>query len=192
MHTDSKDVGAWTDEDILAASLHDPDLFVHLVRRYEEPFLRKARTVLRKQEDVEDIVQETFAKIYLHAPRFKRVDGASFKSWGYRILMNTAFTKYRKLVRERGATIELEPEVYEQLHDDSHEETFHLELSDYVISIFARMPDHLVRVLELHFIQDLPQQRIAEQEGTTVGTIKTRVHRAKAQFRKLAEHYSPY
>lgn len=189
---EQRDIDTWTDEEVLQASLADPDFFVYLVRRYEEPFLRKARGILYKREDVEDVVQETFAKIYLHAPRFKKVEGASFKSWGFRILMNTAFTKYRKVVREAGATVELLPEHYEQLPDDSHEETFHLELSDYVISIFAKMPNHLVRVLELHFIQELPQQAIAEREGTSVGAIKTRVHRAKAHFKKLAEQYSPY
>jgi RNA polymerase sigma-70 factor (ECF subfamily) len=172
--------------------VRDPELFVHLVRKYEAPFLRKARKVLYRDEDVEDVVQETFAKIYLHAPRFERVEGASFSSWGYRILMNTALTKYRKVMREHRSTADLDPEVYEQLADDVHEESFRLELSDYVVSIFAKMPDHLVRVLELHFIQELPQQTIAEREGTTVGAIKTRVHRAKAQFKKLAEQYSPY
>jgi RNA polymerase sigma-70 factor (ECF subfamily) len=187
-----RDIDTWSDEEVLEASLRDPDLFVYLVRKYEEPFMRKARTVLYKEEDAEDVVQETFTKIYLHAPRFERVAGASFSSWGYRILMNTAFTKYRKVMREHRNTADLDPEVYEQLADDSHEETFHLELSDYVVSIFAKMPDHLVRVLELHFIQELPQQVIAEREGTTVGAIKTRVHRAKAYFRELAEQYSPY
>lgn len=189
---ETRDIDTWTDEEVLEASLRDPDFFVYLVRRYEEPFLRKARSVLYKREDAEDVVQETFTKIYLHAPRFKKVEGARFQSWGYRILMNTAFTKYRSVMRDRGKTAELLPEHYEQLADDSHEETFHLELSDYVISIFAKMPDHLVRVLELHFIQELPQQEIAEREGTSVGAIKTRVHRAKAHFRKLAEQYSPY
>jgi len=192
MEPQHADLSTWTDEEVLAASLRDPDLFVHIVRRYEEPFLRKARTVLYRDEDVEDVVQETFAKIYLHAPRFTPVAGASFKSWGYRILLNTAFTKYRKVVREHRSTADLDPEVYEQLADDTHEESFRLELSDYVVSIFAKMPDHLVRVLELHFIQELPQQMIAEREGTTVGAIKTRVHRAKAQFKKLADQYSPY
>lgn len=182
----------WDDEQVLAASVHNPDLFVYLVRRYEAPFLRKARKVLYREEDVEDVVQEAFTKIYLHAGRFHKVAGASFKSWGYTILMNTALTKYRKVMREYGRTAELTPEHYESLPDDAHEESFKLELSDYVISIFVKMPEHLSRVLELHFIRGLPQQMIAEKEKVSVGAIKTRVHRAKTQFRELAEQYSPY
>lgn len=186
------DTDEWTDEEVLVASVSDPDLFVHVVRRYEAPFMRKARKVLYRQEDIEDVVQETFTKIYLNAGRFEKVEGASFKSWGYTILMNTAFTKYRKVQREMGRTAELTPEHFESLPDDVHEESFRLELSDYVISIFAKMPDHLARVLELHFIKDLPQQEIAVAEGVSVGAIKTRVHRAKAQFRALADQYSPF
>jgi len=182
----------WADELVLKHSLKNPDLFVFIVRRYEAAFLRKARTVLTREEDVEDVVQETFTKIYLHARTFRSVEGASFKSWGYRILMNTAFTKYRRVMRELGKTVELTPEHYEALPDDAHEESFRLELSDYVVSIFAKMPEQLARVLELHFIQGLPQPLIAEKEEVSVGAIKTRVHRAKAVFRKLAEQYSPY
>jgi len=180
------------DEVLLARSVDEPDLFVHIVRRYEAAFIRKAHKVLWNDDDVTDVVQETFTKIYLHAHRFREVEGASFKSWGYTILMNTAFTTYRKRKRELGHTIELEPEHYEALADSVHEETFHLELSNYALSIFAKMPEQLSRVLELHFLKDLPQQVIAEREGVTVGAIKTRVHRAKHEFRRLADQFSPF
>ncbi len=194
MYTLEKDTNIedWADEIVLKNSLKNPDLFVFIVRRYEEAFLRKARSVLIREEDVEDVVQETFTKIYLNASKFRSIEGASFKSWGYRILMNTAFTKYRKVMKEHGKTVELSPEYYESLPDTNHEESFRLELTDYVISIFAKMPEHLARVLELHFIQGLPQHHIAEREQVSVGAVKTRVHRAKKTFRKLAKQYSPY
>jgi DNA-directed RNA polymerase specialized sigma24 family protein len=54
------------------------------------------------------------------------------------------------------------------------------------------MPEQLARVLRLHFIEGLPQQLIAEREAVSVGAIKTRVHRAKAEFKRVAESYSPY
>ena len=58
-----RDTVAMSDEDVLRASLSDPDMFMYLIRKYEAPFLRKARTVLYREEDVEDVVQETFTKI---------------------------------------------------------------------------------------------------------------------------------
>lgn len=191
-YKEHEDVEKLSDEAILARSVSEPDFFVHLVRRYEEAFLRKVRKVLWSGEDAEDVVQEAFTKIYLNASRFKTVEGASFKSWGYTILMNTACTKYRKKKIEVSRTAEITVEHYENLPDTVHKGSFGLEMSDMVLSIFAKMPEHLARVLELHFLKQLPQQLIAEQEGVAVGTIKTRVHRAKAQFRELAENYAPY
>jgi RNA polymerase sigma-70 factor (ECF subfamily) len=181
-----------SDEIVLACSVDDPESFVYIVRRYEQPFLRKARKVLWSEEDVEDVVQEAFTKIYLNASRFKKVEGASFKSWGYTILMNTAFTKYRKRQRELGRSADLTPEHYEALPDNVHEESFRLETSDYVVSILAKMPEHLARMLELHFLRQRPQAEIALSEGVSLGAIKTRVHRAKAEFRALAEEFSPF
>lgn|GEM_PF-682145 len=189
---EQSDIATWSDEDILRASVEDPDIFVFIVRKYEAPFMRKARKVLYNDEDIEDVVQETFTKIYLHAEKFKTVEGASFKSWGYTILMNTAFTRYRKVMRRMEKTAELTPEHYESLPDTGHEESFGLETSDYVVSLLAKMPEHLARVLELHFLKQLPQQEIADREGVSLGAIKTRVHRAKAQFRALADQYSPF
>jgi RNA polymerase sigma-70 factor (ECF subfamily) len=190
--TEHKDVEKLSDEEILARSVSEPDLFVYIVRRYEDAFTRKVLKVLWSPEDAEDVVQEAFTKIYVHADRFKKVEGASFKSWGYTILMNTAFTKYRKKKKELGRTAEITPEHFENLPDTTHEESFGLELRDSMLSIFARMPEHLSRVLDLHFLKQIPQQVIAEREGVSVGAIKTRVHRAKAEFRELAENYAPF
>src|SRR3989338_6258284 len=89
-----------SDEEILALSVSHPSLFVLLVRAYEEPFLRKAMSIVREREEAEDIVQEAFTKIYLNAKKFKVVEGAKFSSWGSRILINPALTHYAK--RKRG------------------------------------------------------------------------------------------
>ena len=79
------------DEEILAASLEKPAFFKILVDRYQEAFLRKALSILRRQEDAEDIVQETFVKIYFNGKKFKKMEGIEFKSWAYKILINTSF-----------------------------------------------------------------------------------------------------
>jgi RNA polymerase sigma-70 factor (ECF subfamily) len=192
MYTEEEQLIDTSDEVLLTSSLEDPELFVHIVRRYEDAFLRKVRKVVWAKEDAEDIVQETFTKIYLKGHTFQKIEGASFRSWAYKILMNTACTRYRKVIQHNQKTAPLTAEHYERLPDTIHEESFGLEMSDYVVSIFARMPDHLAQVLELHFIKQLPQKVIAEREGVSIGAIKTRVHRAKIQFKELAEQYSPF
>ncbi len=174
------------DEEILERSLEHPSLFAVLVARYQDAFLRKAEGIVRSREEAEDIVQETFTKIYFNARRFKTVEGASFKSWGYKILMNTTFTHYQKLKKKGAAHVELDPEFYEMLPDPanySHEET----MRDYVASFLSRMPAQLARPLKLHFIDEYSQKEIAEMEGTTVSAIKTKIYRGKRELERLLD-----
>src|SRR5581483_8240135 len=109
--TSSLELEGWqeaSDEEVLIASRQNPDLFGILVDRYEAAFLRKAKSILYSPEDAEEMVQDAFTRIYLYGHRFKAQPGASFSSWGYAILTRLCFTRYQKLKRERGRTVELE------------------------------------------------------------------------------------
>lgn len=167
-----------SDEEILRASAKNPELFRILVRRYEAPFLRKASAILRVPEDAEEVVQDTFTRIYLYAGRYQAQEGAVFSSWAYTILTRLAFTRYQRM-KKRRATIEpLDPEVYESLRDhDDFVET--LTIRDEALSALAKLPEAMRRVLTLQFLEGKSQEEIAKAEGSTVPAIKTRVHRAK-------------
>jgi RNA polymerase sigma factor (sigma-70 family) len=172
------------DEEILALSIKKPSLFSIIVDRYEEAFVRKAMRIIHKQEEAEDIVQEAFTRIYMNAARFTPQEGATFKSWAYKILINVTFTHYQKLKKGVVNTVELDPEIYEIMPDlqsrDFEKET----MRDYVASILSRIPDNLGTVLKRYFIDGVPQKEIAEEEGVSVGAIKTRICRAKKEFKK--------
>lgn len=185
----TSDITHKSDEEILSLAIHTPHLFEILVDRYQDAFLRKAESVIRGREDAEDIVQETFTKIYLHASKFQVQEGASFKSWGYKILMNTSFTHYKKRKRRLGATAQLNPEFYEMLPDRVSRDSEKHELSDYLISVFSRMPENLARSLQLHFVEGRPQAEVGAIEGVSVGAIKTRIHRAKKEFKKISKTF---
>ena len=90
------------DEELLRKSLDDPRLFGVLIDRYQTAFLRKAIGIVRSREEAEDITQEAFTKIYLNAGKFQKLPGIEFKSWAWRILVNTALTHYRKLKKSFG------------------------------------------------------------------------------------------
>ena len=185
--TKADDLSAYKDEEILAMSVSKPDLFKILVDRYQEAFLRKARAILGNKDEVYDIVQETFAKIYFNANRFKVVPGASFKSWAYRILINVTFTHYGKLKKDREALAEIDPEFYESLPDKNDKFGKDI-IRDFVESILTRMPKDLANVLKLHFIDGLPHKEIADAEGVSVGAVKTRVYRAKREFKDISKN----
>ncbi len=176
-----------SDEDILAASVKTPSLFALLVRKYEAAFQRKALNIIKDAYEAEDIVMEAFTKIYMNAGKFQKQEGAQFSSWGYRILINTALTHYAKRKREGAHTAELDEEIWALLPDKNLRQFEKKEFEDLVASVLTRMPEPMARALSMFFLEGKTQEEIAEVEGLSVGAIKTRVHRAKSQFRKVFE-----
>jgi RNA polymerase sigma factor (sigma-70 family) len=180
------------DEDILASSLSRPAEFVHLVRKYEEPFLRKARSILHDEDAATDTVQEAFTKIYMSAPRFKPVEGATFLSWAYRILINTALTKYARRKRHMQGAVELDEEIWALIPDRNLRQFEKLSLQDEVASILGRIPAPLAAALRAFFLEGKSQEEMAREEGVSVGAIKSRVHRAKAEFRRVYQTFNQH
>lgn len=176
-----------SDEELLALSVSHPSFFALLVRKYEAPFLRKAFSIVREQETAEDVVQEAFTKIYLNAKKFKVVEGAQFSSWGYRILINTALTHYARRKRRGAAEFGLDEEIWALIPDRNLRQFEKKELQDLVASVLSRMPAPMARALSLFFIEGKTQEEIADTEGLSVGAVKTRVHRAKKEFKKVFE-----
>ncbi len=174
-----------TDEELLAASLTHPSLFALLVRKYEEPFLRKAQSIVRSKEEAEDIVQEAFTKIYMNAAKFKKQDGAQFSSWGYRILINTALTHYQKQKRKGERQTELDEEIWALIPDKNLRQFEKKELTDEIASVLSRMPAPFAKALSSFFLEGKSQEEMANEEGVSVGAIKTRVHRAKKEFERI-------
>ncbi len=176
-----------SDEELLALSVAHPSLFALLVRKYEDAFLRKAISIVREQEEAEDVVQEAFTKIYMNAGKFKKQEGAQFSSWGYRILINTALTHYAKRKRRSGGEVGLDEEIWALIPDKNLRQFEKKELQDLVASVLSRMPEPMARSLSYFFIEGKTQEEIARKEGLSVGAVKTRVHRAKAEFKKIYE-----
>jgi len=178
------------DEEILAKSLKDPSFFSIIIDRYEGAFLKTAFGVVRNRAEAEDIVQETFTKIYLNGGRFKRQPDARFKSWAYKILMNTSFTHYQKLKRVGGKTEYLDSVLYDDDGDGLVAESADVAaVSDakaLVAEVIAKMPDHLGRLLKLYYLEDKSYQDIADVEGISMSTLKMRLFRAKRLFKKLS------
>jgi RNA polymerase sigma-70 factor (ECF subfamily) len=176
---------AWEDEALLAASISQPSLFAQLVRKYEQPFVRKAMSIVHDEKAAEDIVQEAFVKIYMNAGSFKKQEGAQFSSWGYRILINTALTHYAKRKRDGLHTAQLDDEIWQLIPDKNLRQFEKLQLRDEVASVLSRIPSPFAKALRMFFIDGKSQEEMAKEEGVSVGAIKTRVHRAKREFEKI-------
>lgn len=184
----------FTDEMILARSQSEPWLFAVLLERYEAAFLRKAKSIIFNELDAEEIVQDAFTKIYINAARFEVREGAKFSSWAYTILINTALTRYQKNVRQGKRTVVLDPEVMEAFGEMKNHGAFEQD-RDMIERVLERMPGHFAQVLRLHYLEHWSHADIAGETGESVGAVKSRIHRAKAEFRRtvaeLEEKVSP-
>ena len=183
--TSSDNVDDLSDEEVLRRSQTQPWLYGVLVDRYQAAFLRKARTIVFNPLDAEEIVQDAFTKIYVHADKFSPVDGAKFSSWAYRILLNTAFTRYQKLVKQGQRFTNLDPEFEQFIGEQANHSGFE-QRRDGIDRILEQLPGHFAYVLRLHYLERWTHQDIAVDTGENIGTIKARIHRAKEAFRKKA------
>lgn len=182
--TNTESANNLSDEEVLLRSEAQPWLYAVLLDRYQSAFMRKALRIVRSERDAEEVVQDTFTKIYQHSHSFTVQEGASFSSWAYKILINTACTRYQKLLREGQRIVAIDPEFEPYLSGEGEQHSAHAEDRDAIERIFARLPDHFVLVLRMHYLERYSHEAIADSTGENVGTIKARIHRAKAAFRK--------
>lgn len=177
------------DEEILRQSLRDPSQFKILVSRYQEAFLRKAWGIVRKQEDAEDIVQEAFVKIYRYGDNFQKRAGIQFKSWAYKILMNTAFTHYQDIKKKSGSVEYLDPVLYDEGEKPLGYTQDLAAMSDakaVVRAVIEKMPEHLGRILGFYYLEDKSYKDICKLEKISMTALKMRLFRAKRLFKTMS------
>ena len=181
----AQDFHGLKDEDILKRSQREPAFFELLVERYRAPLTRAALRVIKNPEEAEDIVQEAFVKIYKNAHRFQKLDGIEFKSWAYKVAINTAITHYRKI--RRGEFLSEDPSIFEKPSSEQFDARLH-ERADskaLIAETLEKVPEHLRTVLEAYYFEDKSYQTIAAEHNISIPTLKMRLFRAKRIFKKL-------
>lgn len=175
-----------TDDKLVGLVLEDQEQYLHLMRRYEARLLRylKGLTGLG-QDDLEDILQEAFISAYRNLNGFDQ--GRKFSSWIYRITRNAAISELRRRqARHRHLVPDLVEEALERIASDediSQEHDRRLE-SKLVRAALQQLPDKHREILVLFYLEQLDYEEIATVLRLPVGTVSSRLSRAKAVFRK--------
>ncbi|MEK7559873.1 MAG: RNA polymerase sigma factor [Patescibacteria group bacterium] len=181
------------DEAILRKSLENPSFFSFLVEKYQVPFLRKAQGIVHSKEAAEDIVQEVFTKMYLYANKFKKQEGIEFKSWAWRILVNTSLTHYRKLKKTFGDVSYLD-EILSK--DPEGESDLGLPIEntldkggrmDLIKEAIEMLPQESAELVKAHYIEDRPYEEIAKKYGISIGALKMKLFRARKVLKELVK-----
>ena len=176
------------DEDILRASLQNPNLFGVLVDRYQEAFMRSAHRVVKTREDAEDIVQEAFAKIYKNAKKFKKQEGIEFKSWAYKVLVNTSYTFYQKLKKKQAVSMEFFETYKYDVIDEKDNLKANLETKDIINKVLLELPEELRKIVEMHYLKDMSYETISKNEKLTIPAIKMRLFRGRKLMKKALDN----
>lgn len=171
----------------------DQQAFAELVDLYQDKLYHMAYRMLSNRQEAEDVVQDTFLRVYKNLDRFDET--LKFSTWIYRIATNLCIDRLRK--RKQTYSLDAESQDYEGLDgysmipsDDRTPES-ELILSDtqrIIHQAMETLPPKYKSVMMLRYIQDLSLQEVGDILGMPVTTIKTRVHRGREFLRKKLEH----
>ncbi|MEP0202113.1 MAG: RNA polymerase sigma factor RpoE [Halioglobus sp.] len=174
-----------TDKQLVAkVQKGDSRAFDLLVMKYQHKIMGLISRYVHDADEVQDVAQEAFIKAYRALPRFR--GDSAFYTWLYRIAINTA--KNHLVSRSRrppGSDVEVEDaEHYEAggaLRDIETPESalFGAELKAVIEGAIAELPDDLRAAVTLREFDGLSYEDIAEVMDCPVGTVRSRIFRAR-------------
>ncbi|MFQ5512650.1 MAG: RNA polymerase sigma factor [Candidatus Krumholzibacteriia bacterium] len=170
------------DAKLVAKSLRGNEkAFRALVERHQPMVYAAVRGVVGARDDVDDVVQDVFIKVYRALDRF-RAD-AKFSSWVYRIARNEAIDAYRR-TRHGGPSVE-ELDVAAPAAARPDEQFKREEHRQYLEIYVSRLDEDYRMVLELRYMGERSYADISELTGLPLGTVKSYLYRAKAELRRM-------
>lgn len=171
---------------VAAARAGNPHAFNALVHTYQDIAYNVAYRVLGQTEAAADATQEAFLSAYRALPAFR---GGSFKAWLLRIVTNACYDQMR--LRKRRPQTSLDDLVEDSEyaislidHSESPEETvMRQDLAQTLEAGIARLPADQRMTLVLSDVQGLSYEEISAITGASLGTVKSRLSRARARLR---------
>ena len=167
--------------------------FQELVERYQTRLLNFIYRTIGDREKAEDLVQEVFIRVYRHLHRFDR--SKKFSTWAYTIASNLAKNELRNRSRNplvlfqtiKGDWDDDRPLEFEDTTarpDDLYRKRH---LKELVAETVAKLPEHHRQVFVLRELEGKSYEEIAEITDCNLGTVKSRLNRARNAFAEIIE-----
>ncbi|MBI2555727.1 MAG: sigma-70 family RNA polymerase sigma factor [Candidatus Rokubacteria bacterium] len=143
----------------------------------------------RNGAEAEDLVQETYLRAFRFSHRFQA--GTNLRAWMFQILRNTFLTFYRHREREPAFLDEgdLDTDKETMFHDAPDKDGASVEAETDLGRALARLPEEFRTILILAEVEGLPLEEVAQIMACPLGTVKSRIFRAKERLRGFLKDY---
>lgn len=178
----------YTDEDLIERfQKGDEQAYIELVNRYRDRLMNFVYRFVNDYEQSEDIAQETLIKLYTHKHYYKKI--AKFSTWIYTIAANLAKSELRKKKTRKVTNLsqmstqekEYELPADQPDTDQAIESEF---IEKRIQAAIQKLPLHFKTVTILREIQELSYEEISKIVDVPLGTVKSRINRARLQLQK--------
>jgi RNA polymerase sigma-70 factor (ECF subfamily) len=167
----------------------DTDSFEILVRRHQKPTFNLVYRLLGNYDEAAEIAQEVFLSAYRSIHQFR--GDANFSTWLYRIAFNQASTRRKSVNIEQNRHVALESvEIAGDGADDPAKTFARKEIQLQVQQALNSLDKDEALIILLRDLQDVPYEEVAQMLDIPIGTVKSRLHRARQALKaRLAPYF---
>ena len=159
----------------------DQSLYAVLMDRYQPKLLRYAVSLTQDEDKAADIVQEAFIKAFINLKSFD--SQKKFSSWLYRIVHNEAMNFFAKYPRE----VKLPEDIDFESEENAEKDFEKKEVQEQLGKCLGQMPILYSEPLTLFYLDDKSYEEISDILRLPMGTVATRLNRAKKIIQKLCQ-----
>jgi RNA polymerase sigma factor (sigma-70 family) len=149
--------------------------FQKLLKEYQKPLYNHVRNILLNHDDTDDVLQNTFVKVFQNLNKFK--GESKLFSWMYRIATNEALTFLNQKAKKSGISSEtLQSKAIDNLKADIYFDGNEIQIK--LQKAIIQLPEKQQLVFKMKYFEELKYEEISEILGTSVGALKASYHHA--------------
>ncbi len=175
-----------TDQELIRETLNgETAAYGELVLRYQDRLFNSLLRVVRTRDDAQDAAQDAFLQAYQKLDSFR--GDSQFFSWLFRIAMNAGLSKLRRKSSKDISLSAQQDQGYDVTDHTAVDPSHSMNQSEQqsrVLNALNALPDDYRVVLSLKELDGLKYEEIAEIVGCPIGTVRSRIHRARQELKE--------
>ena len=175
-----------SDEDVVSRVLAgDTPMFEIIMRRYNQTLYRVARSILRNDDEAEDVMQDAYVRAFQHLDQF--AGRAQFRTWLTRIAVHEALARVRRgrrFVDERDDQSGDFMDSFATADRSPEQQAAGSELRALIERSILQLPEHYRSVFVLRDVEHLSVEEVCRVLDLNESTVKVRLHRARRALRR--------